>query len=118
MIKGIMGDSNIVVAGGNTPVPYVSTNPDNPMQGMIRVYGTDVQVYNGSSWVNMNTSYATVSLGQRAQEAVEWAQHKMQEERELELIKARYPQLAGAIEEVEQAKKALGTLIALTKEYE
>jgi hypothetical protein len=66
----------------------------------------------------MNTGYASVGLSNQAQEAIDWAQYKMQEERDLELLKVKYPQLTGAIEEVEQAKQALGTLIALTKEYD
>ena len=118
MIKGLVGDKHVTVTGGNTSVPYVNYNNNNPIQGMIRIHGTDLQVFDGSSWVVMNTSYASVGLSNQAQEAVEWAQYKMQEERELESLKAQYPQLTGAIEEVEQAKRALGTLIALTKEYE
>ena len=112
-----MGEQHVVVTGGNTSVPYVSQNTNNPIQGMIRVWGTDMQVYDGNGWVTITTSYATVGLSNSAQEAIDWAQYKMQEERDLESIKAQYPHLTEAIEEVEHAKRALQTLIALTKEY-
>lgn len=118
MIKGLMGERHVVVTGGNTSVPYVSQNINNPIQGMIRVWGTDTQVYDGNGWITMNTSYATVGLSNQAQEAIDWAQYKMQEERDIELLKAQYPHLTEAIEEVEHAKRALQTLIALTKEYD
>jgi len=62
MIKGLMGSQGIVVSGGNTSVPYVNQNTNNPMTGMVRVWGTDMQVFDGSSWVIMNTSYATATL--------------------------------------------------------
>lgn len=118
MIKGLQGEKHVTVTGGNTSVPYVNHNDLVPLQGMIRICGSDMQVYTGTNWMTINTSYATVGLSNSAQEAIDWAQYKMQEERDLELIKAQYPQLTGAIEEVEQAKRALGTLIALTKEYD
>ena len=113
-----MGDRHVMVTGGNTSVPYVSQNTNNPIQGMIRVWGTDTQVYDGNGWVTTNTSYATVGLSNSAQEAIDWAQYKMQEERDIELLKAQYPQLVGAIEEVKQAKSKLDLLLALTKDYD
>lgn len=118
MIKGLQGERHVTVTGGNTSVPYVNVSIDRPMAGMIRVSGTDMQVFDGTSWITMNTSYATVGLSNSAQDAIDWVQHKMQEERDLEVIKAQYPHLTEAIEEVEHAKKALQTLIALTKEYD
>ena len=118
MIKGLRGERHVTVTGGNTSVPYVNIGLDKPMAGVIRVSGTDMQVFDGTSWMTMNTSYATVGLSNAAQEAIDWAQYKMQEERDMEVIKAQYPHLTEAIEEVEHAKRALNTLIALTKEYD
>ena len=117
MIKGLVGEKHVTVTSGHS-VPYINHNDSVPLQGMIRICGSDMQVYTGTAWMTMNTSYATVGLSNQAQEAIDWAQYKMQEERDLECIKAQYPQLTGAIEEVEQAKRALATLIALTKEYD
>ena len=118
MIKCLVGDKHVTVTGGNTSVPYVNINPTNPLTGMMRVCGDNMQVFDGAGWVGMHGGYATVGLSNQAQEAIEWAQYRMQEEREMEVIKAQYPHLINAIEEVEQAKKVLGTLIALTKEYD
>ena len=73
MIKGIMGNQGVVVNGGNTSVPYVNQNNSNPMQGMIRVYGSDMQVFDGSNWQILSTSYATVSLDQDTQDLLQWA---------------------------------------------
>ena len=78
MIKGLMGNQGVVVSGGNTTVPYVNQNSNNPIQGMIRVWGTDLQVFDGSAWVQMATSYATVSLDQDTQDLLQWARTKRQ----------------------------------------
>ena len=73
MIKGLMGNQGVVVSGGNTSVPYVNQNSSNPIQGMIRIWGSDMQVFDGTAWINMATSYATVSLDAEAQSLLEWA---------------------------------------------
>lgn len=72
MIKGLMGGQGVVVNGGNTSVPYVTMNSSNPMQGMIRIWGSDMQVFDGNNWVTMSTSYATVELDGNAQSLLKW----------------------------------------------
>ena len=84
MIKGLMGNQGVVVSGGNTSVPYVNQNSSNPIQGMIRIWGSDMQVFDGTAWINMATSYATVSLDAEAQSLLEWAR----KQRQLEMNRA------------------------------
>ena len=84
MIKGLMGNQGVIVSGGNTSVPYVNQNSSNPMQGMIRIWGSDMQVFDGTVWINMATSYATVSLDAEAQSLLEWAR----KQRQLEMNRA------------------------------
>jgi len=118
MIKGLIGEKHVMVTGGDTSIPYISTDSSNPIQGMLRINGANMEVFNGANWIVMNTSYATVELSNAAQKAIDWAQNRMQQERDMELIKSKYPQLIGAIEEAEQAKSKLNLLLALTKEYD
>ncbi len=37
MIKGLTGTCGVTVSGGNTALPYINPNANNPIQGMIRV---------------------------------------------------------------------------------
>lgn len=74
MIKGLMGGQGVVVNGGNTSVPYVNQNHGNPIQGMIRVWGSDMQVFDGNSWITMSTSYATVELDGNTQSLLKWVE--------------------------------------------
>ena len=99
MIKSLMGTRGVVVDGGNTSVPYVNVNPNNPMQGMMRISGSDMQVFDGSNWMNLSASYATVALAPTTEEAIDWAKRKMQEEKDLHESMKRHPGLKDAWEQ-------------------
>ena len=99
MIKGLQGSASVVVNGGNTSVPYVNQNNSNPMQGMIRVWGTDMQVFDGSNWLSMSTSYATVGLTPTVEEVIDWGRRKMQEEKDMHDRMKRHPGLKSAWEQ-------------------
>ena len=73
MIKGLMGNQGVIVSGGNTSLPYVNQNPNNPIQGMIRINMTELEVFNGNTWQQLSSSYATVSLDQETQDLLQWA---------------------------------------------
>lgn len=99
MIKGLQGSASVVVNGGNTSVPYVNQNNSNPMQGMIRVWGTDMQVFDGTAWISMTTSYATVGLNPTVEEVIDWGRRKMQEEKDIHERMKRHPGLKSAWEQ-------------------
>jgi hypothetical protein len=110
MIKGLRGDQGITVSGGDTSVPYINQNTTNPMTGMMRVWGSDTQVFDGSSWLNMNSSYATVSLDPESQVLLDWARRKMLEEQELQSLMEKHPGL-------KDAKDRFEFMLALVKEH-
>jgi len=104
MIKGLMGSRGIAVNGGNTSVPYINSNPANPVQGMIRVWGTDMQVFDGNTWILMNTSYATVELDTETLMLLEWARNKMKEEELLITTPWDHPAVKAARQNLNNAK--------------
>ena len=118
MIKGLTGVNGIRVDGGNTSVPYVNSNPNNPVTGMVRVYGSDLQVFDGTIWITMNTSYATVGLDPVTQEVVDWVKQKMQDEKELHQLSKENPAVQIALENLKRAREQLDVTIILSKEYE
>ncbi len=73
MIKGLMGTCGVTVSGGDTSLPYVSPNPNNPIQGMLRINNTNIEVFNGTAWQILNSSYATVSIDQEILDVIQWA---------------------------------------------
>ena len=104
MIKGIMGNQGVVVTGGNTSVPYVNQNNSNPMQGMIRVYGSDMQVFDGTSWMNLASSYATVSLDPETQDLLMWAKAQRTMSMNRLTLAQNNPALLKALEAVKRAE--------------
>jgi hypothetical protein len=73
MIKGLTGGKGTVVSGGNYSYPYITMNSNNPIQGMLRLNNQDMQVFDGSSWITVGASYASVDLDADTQSLLEWA---------------------------------------------
>jgi len=105
MIKGLMGTQGVVVSAGNTSVPYVNQNNSNPMQGVIRICGSDMQVFDGNNWINMATSYATVSLDQDSQDLLQWARTQRQLERNRAVLIENNPALEKAYKAILRAEQ-------------
>ena len=110
MIKGLLGTQGIKVSGGDTSVPYINQNTINPMTGMVRVWGSDMQVFDGTSWLNMNSSYATVSLDPELQVLLDWVRRKMVEEQDLQSLMEKHPGL-------KDAKDRFEVMLALVNDY-
>ena len=110
MIKGLRGDQGITVSGGDTSVPYINQNTTNPMQGMIRIWGSEIQCFDAGCWLNMNTSYATVSLGPELQVLLNWARRKMIQEQDLQSLMEKYPGL-------KDAKDSYEVMLALVSDH-
>ena len=118
MIKGLQGITGVSVGGGNTVLPYVGPNANNPMTGMIRIHGTEMEVFNGSSWQMLSTSYATVGLDQDVLDIVQWARKKRDEENEWYKLASSNEAVRIALEQLEQAKTRLELTAILSREYE
>jgi len=92
-----------LVSGGQTSVPYVNMSDSgtnsNPMQGMVRLNGSDMQVFDGSNWINMGSSFASVGLNPEAESLLDWAKEKRQEEMDLKIRMEKHPGLKSAYEQ-------------------
>lgn len=104
MIKGLMGNQGVVVSGGNTALPYVGPNSNNPMTGMIRINNTDLEVFNGNNWQMISTSYATVSLDQETQDLLQWARAQRTMAMNRMKLAQENPALMKALEAVKRAE--------------
>lgn len=104
MIKGLTGGANVVVTGGSTSFPYVPYNSNNPVQGMLRLNGQDFQVFDGSAWVNLGTSYASVELSPDAQSLLQWAREQRDKQLKREKLIKDNPALQKAMEAINRAE--------------
>ncbi len=115
MIKGLAGLAGITVSGGNTTLPYVPQNSNNPIQGMIRVNNQDLEVFTGTSWQQMSTSYATVGLDQDTQDLLQWARAQRTMAMNRMTLAQNNPALLKALEAIKRAEDNFEILAAFVE---
>jgi hypothetical protein len=87
------------------------------MQGMIRVWGSDMQVFDGNTWMTMSTSYATVDLSPEAQTLLQWAREQKARHAEREDRIKKNPALQKAWENIRRAEENFDLIDNLVKDY-
>jgi len=107
---------HITIAADSSPI-YVGTNPSNPLQGMLRINGANMEAFDGSGWKHISTS-AGVGLNRPAQEAIDWAIKKMEEERAWAELAEKNEAVKIALDNLEQARQQLSVTAHLAREYE
>ena len=100
-----MGTCGVTVSAGNTALPYVGPNASNPMTGMLRINNTNMEVFNGSSWQQLSTSYATVSLDQEILDVIQWARTQRTLERNRAVLIENNPALEKAYKAIVRAEQ-------------
>ena len=127
MIKGIQGGPGVIVDGGDTSLQYLTQDTTNPMQGMVRVWGTELQAFNNGVWQTIVTSYATVRLDPDTERLLNYVRKQQQEEVELRAlisghhhpaVKLAQENLNKVLDDLDRAKKQLKATVILSKEYE
>jgi hypothetical protein len=88
------------------------------MTGMMRIHNTELEVFNGSNWQTISSSYATVSLDQDVLDIIQWARKKRQEENDWYKLASSNEAVRIALEQLEQAKTRLELTAILSREYE
>lgn len=102
------------VDNGYTSNPYISPNVNNPMTGMMRMNGSMMEVFDGTSWLSISMNVATVSLSGVAISALDWAQKKMHEETRIKELAAKNVTIADALAKYEAAQEQLKMVLTLT----
>lgn len=115
MIKGLTGVCGLTVSCGDTSLPYVPQNPNNPMTGMLRINNTDMEVFNGSSWQTIAASHATVSLDQEILDLLQWARTQRTMAMNRLTLAQKNPALFKALEAVKRAEDNFEILAAFVE---
>ena len=91
MIKGIdIGGRYITVSGGTPGSNYINNYSGAQGIGNMRFNTTNqnIEIWDGNTWITMQSSYATVQLDVEAINLLEWVKEKQSEEFKIkELIK-------------------------------
>lgn len=112
MIRNITAGYGIHVGGSNSySTPYIDST--RPSAGMVRYINNNLEIYDGSSWMMMQSSYPQVELSGHVQAVIQWAEKKMAEEARLKELAAKHPTVADAIEAVAKAEEQVRIVAAL-----
>jgi hypothetical protein len=87
----------------------------NSLVGQLRYNGSsqNMEVYDGNSWLMMNSAYPTIELAPHVQAVVTWAQTKMAEESRIRELAAKHPAVADAVEALKKAEEQVQIITAL-----
>jgi len=110
MIKGIsQGGRYITVSGGSPGSNYVNNYSGAQGIGNMRfnTANQNIEVWDGNSWMTLQSSYATVQLDDDAIRLLDWAKKKMIEEEAMLSLPSDHPAIKIAKQNVNRAKQAL-----------
>ena len=99
MIKHLQGGPGVTISGGMNNMPFINTSMLS--SGQLRYNGStqNIEVYDGTQWLNMSSSAPIVQLDPRAIRVLDWAEKKMNEEEDLERRMKDHPGLQDAYEQ-------------------
>ena len=89
----------------------------NPSAGMVRYNGNsnNFEVYDGSSWMVIQSSYPQIELDNSTQTIIDWAREKMNEETKWKHLAAVNPTLADALAELNRVTEKVKIIAALVE---
>jgi len=105
MLKGINTSGRyLTVSGGSPSSTYIS--PGAAGAGMMRYNGNMncIEVNDGNSWIQLQSSYATVELTPETESLLEWARLERTKQRVMEDRIKKHPSLQKAYEAIQRAE--------------
>ncbi len=118
MINSVNSSSKHLYAAGGSSLPYVSSNMSNPMQGMLRINGSEMEVFDGNAWIKIYAGTANVGLNSNAESAIDWAISRMEEEKSWKELAEKNQAVKIALENLEQARQQVDIIAKLAREYD
>jgi hypothetical protein len=118
MIKNITPGPGLTINNSHSAWPsFYNTvsSTGNSLVGQLRYNGSsqNLEVYDGNSWLMMNSAYPTIELAPHVQAVVAWAQTKMAEESRIAKLAAKHPAVADAVEALKKAEEQVQIITAL-----
>jgi hypothetical protein len=76
---------------------------------------SNIEVYDGVTWLTLSSGQTQVSLDGPTQEAVQWVRRRMEKEKRLEELANRHPAVADAVAAVTHAQEQLDIVTTLVQ---
>jgi hypothetical protein len=108
--------SPYIVAHSSGSLPFIGSS-SNPVQGMVRVNGSRVEVFDSSGWVELSNQ-VYVGMTPVANDAISWAIKRMEEERTWGELAESNSAVKIALDNLEEARRQLSITAQLARDYE
>ena len=119
MIKSIQTNSPfLTVSGGNPGSTYIGNYGNAPGIGNMRYNpnSQNIEVFDGTNWVIIQSNHAYISLDAQAVSLLEWARKKRDEEYEMERLAESSPVIKDLINQVKEKQEQIKVVQTLIKE--
>jgi hypothetical protein len=113
MIRNLTAGPGIHIANNSYSTPYIDAT--RPSAGMVRYLNNNLEIYDGSSWMIMQSSFPQVELSGHVQAVIQWAEKKMAEEARIKELAAKHPTVADALDAVAKAEEQVRIVAALVE---
>jgi hypothetical protein len=112
MIRNLTAGYGLQISGNTGySAPYIDAT--RPSAGMVRYLNNNLEIYDGSNWMTMQSSYPQVEFSGEVQSILAWARGKMAEEARVKELADKHPTVADALEAVKQADEQVKIVAAL-----
>lgn len=120
MIKSLYSNSPFIQVSGGTPQNTYISHGNGPGVGNLRYNpnSSNIEVFDGASWITMYTNSATIGLDSEATMLLEWARKKRNEELELERLAESNPAIKDLVNQVKEKQEQIKIVQVLIKEEE
>ena len=119
MLKTVNGQGRYVMVNGGMPShTYVNSYSGAQGVGNVRfnTSNQNLEVYDGNSWMQINTSHASIGLIPDAEDAIAWAINRLHEERMLELKAKDNPAIADLLNRKKEIDDQIKMVEILTRD--
>ena len=103
----------IAVTGGPAGNYVNNTGLMSVGQLQFNTHSQRLEMYNGKEWQPLNLGQYYVGLNPRAEDILDWAAKKMEQEQEARAMAEQYPAVADAMGAVREAEQQLKMVVAL-----
>lgn len=119
-------DNHVTITNGSSIPPYINTNYAGSggsgmhYAGEVRYNGVTrvMEVFNGTSWQQYDNQNASIGLSHKTKEILEWAEHKMLQEKLAIELADQYPAVQNALDTIKKAEEQLAVITTLIKSGE
>lgn len=118
MIDGISPAGKYMYVNGGQASTYVNNHSGAQGVGNLRFNtgNQNMEVFDGNSWVKLNTAVATIGLNSEAESLLDWVKQKRDEERSWQSLAESNQAVKIALANLEQARHQVEITAKLARE--